>query len=194
MLPDQLFCNTGIHLYLVATNDKPISHKNRVMIIDARQQHEKEPTSLAVNATASPMPTAWIEHHYRDGWMKDYSDECVKFFRREDFAYHKVKVVFWQFDEHDKPATITEPYEKAFTAANLKKEQEFYDSDLTFRVHMKVGNTEKIETLTISPKDNTTKKIKALIDGSPELLAVEWTHRHYVRDDEYIPHGDIARS
>jgi type I restriction enzyme M protein len=25
------------------------------------------------------------------------------------------------------------------------------------------------------------------------VLAVEWTHRHYVKDDEYIPHGeDIA--
>ena len=47
-----------------------------------------------------------------------------------DFAYHKVSVVFWQFDEHDQPAIVTEPYEKAFTAANLKKEQDFYDSDL----------------------------------------------------------------
>ena len=67
----------------------------------------------------------------------------MKIFRREDFAYHKVSVVFWQFDEHDKPAIVTEPYEKAFTAANLKKEQEFYDSDLTFRVRLKVGKTEK---------------------------------------------------
>ena len=24
----------------------------------------------------------------------------------------------------------------------------------------------------------------------PEILAVEWTHRHYVQDDEYIPHGE----
>jgi type I restriction enzyme M protein len=27
----------------------------------------------------------------------------------------------------------------------------------------------------------------------PEVVAVEWTHRHYVQDDEYIPYGeDIA--
>jgi type I restriction enzyme M protein len=26
-------------------------------------------------------------------------------------------------------------------------------------------------------------------DG-PEVLAVDWTHRHYVKDDEYIPHGE----
>ena len=63
----------------------------------------------------------------------------MKIFQREDFAYHKVSVVFWQTDEHDKPAIITEPYEKAFTAANLKKEQEFYDSELIFRVRVKVG-------------------------------------------------------
>ena len=28
------------------------------------------------------------------------------------FSYHKVSVVFWQFDEHDQPAMVTEPYEK----------------------------------------------------------------------------------
>ena len=26
--------------------------------------------------------------------------------------------------------------------------------------------------------------------GRPEILSVEWTHRHYVQDDEYIPHGE----
>ena len=95
-----------------------------------------------------------------------------------------------QHDEHDQPATITEPYEKAFTAANLKKEQEFYDSDLTFRVRMKINKTEKAETLMIGPKDNAARKFKALMEGDPKILAVEWTHRHYVKDDEYIPHGE----
>jgi transcriptional regulator with XRE-family HTH domain len=28
----------------------------------------------------------------------------VKIFSRENFAYHKVSVVFWQFDKHDRPA------------------------------------------------------------------------------------------
>jgi type I restriction enzyme M protein len=114
----------------------------------------------------------------------------VKIFRREDFAYHKVNVVFWQFDEHDQRATITEPYEKAFTAANLKKEQEFYDSDLTFRVRLKDREGEKVETLLLTPKDNAAKKFKTLMEDKPEILAVEWTHRHYVKDDEYIPHGE----
>jgi type I restriction-modification system DNA methylase subunit len=27
-------------------------------------------------------------------------------------------------------------------------------------------------------------------EDKPEIVSVEWTHRHYVKDDEYIPHGD----
>jgi len=114
----------------------------------------------------------------------------VKVFRREDFAYHKVRVVFWQTDERDQPATVTEPYDKAFTAANLKKEQAFYDSDLTFRVRLKAGKTEKTETLTLGRKDNATNKFKVLMEDKPEIISVEWTHRHYVKDDEYIPYGE----
>jgi len=192
MLPDQLFYNTGIYTYIwLLRNDKPASHQGRVMLIDARQQYEKEPKSFGNKRNRiTDAHRAWIEERYRDGWKKGFADEQVKIFRREDFAYHKVSVVFWQFDEHDKPATVTEPYEKAFTAANLKKEQEFYNSELTFRVRLKVGKTEKTETLTLGPKDNAAKKFKALMEDKPEVLAVEWEHRHYVKDDEYIPHGE----
>jgi type I restriction enzyme M protein len=192
MLPDQLFYNTGIFTYIwLLRNDKPASHKGRVMLIDARQQYEKEPKSFGNKRNRiSDAHRAWIDERYRDGWKKGYADEQVKIFRNEDFAYHKVSVVFWQFDEHDKPATITEPYEKAFTAANLKKEQDFYDSELTFRVRVKVGKTEKTETLTLGPKDNAAKKFKALMEDKPEIISVEWTHRHYVKDDEYITHGE----
>jgi type I restriction enzyme M protein len=114
----------------------------------------------------------------------------VKIFSREDFAYHKVSVVFWQTDEKDKPAILTEPYERAFTGANLKKEQEFYDSDLTFRVEMKTAEGEKMETMLLTPKNDAVKKFKALMEDKPEIVSVEWTHRHYVQDDEYIPHGE----
>jgi len=192
MLPDQLFYNTGIFTYVwLLRNDKPASHQGRVMLIDARQQYEKEPKSFGNKRNRiTDAHRAWIEDRFRDGWKKGYADEHVKIFRREDFAYHKVSVVFWQFDEHDKPATVTEPYEKAFTAANLKKEQEFYGSDLTFRLRLKVGKTEKTEALTLSPKDNAAKKFKTLMDDKPEIVSVEWTHRHYVKDDEYIPRGE----
>jgi len=105
-----------------------------------------------------------------------------------------VSVVFWQFDENDQPAAITEPYEKAFTAPNLKKEQEFYDSELIFRIRLKNGKGEKVETLLLRPKDNAARKFKELMEDKPEILGVEWTHRQYVRDDEYIPHGEDSET
>ena len=106
MLPDQLFYNTGIFTYIwLLRNDKPASHNGRVMLIDARQQFEKEPKSFGNKRNRiTDAHRAWIEERYRDGWKKGYADEQVKIFRREDFAYHKVSVVFWQFDEHDQPA------------------------------------------------------------------------------------------
>jgi type I restriction enzyme M protein len=192
MLPDQLFYNTGIFTYIwLLRNEKPTSHKDRVMLIDARQQFEKEPKSFGNKRNRiTDAHRAWIEERYRDGWKKGYTDEYVKIFRREDFSYHKVNVVFWQFDENDKPASITEPYEKAFTAANLKKEQEFYESDLTFGIHVRSGKGEKVETLLLNPKDNAAKKFKALMENKSEIISVEWTRRNYVRDDEYIPYGE----
>ena len=167
MLPDQLFYNTGIFTYVwLLRNDKPASHHGRVMLIDARQQYEKEPKSFGNKRNRiTDAHRAWIEERYRDGWKKGYADEQVKIFRREDFAYHKVSVVFWQFDENDQPAIITEPYEKAFTAANLKKEQEFYDSELTFRVRVKVGKTEKTETLTLEPEGQRRQEVQGADGG-----------------------------
>ena len=114
----------------------------------------------------------------------------MKIFQREDFAYHKVSVVFWQTDEQDKSDIVTEPYEKTFTAGNVTKELEFYESELTFRVRVKAMDDEKTITLTLTPKDNAAKNFKVALGDRPEILSVEWTHRHYVQDDEYIPHGE----
>lgn len=33
-------------------------------------------------------------------------------------------------------------------------------------------------------------KFKALMEGAPPIVSIEWTHRHYVQDDEYIPYGE----
>jgi type I restriction enzyme M protein len=192
MLPDQLFYNTGIFTYIwLLRNEKPASHRGRVMLIDARKQFEKEPKAFASKRNRmTDAHRQWIEERYRDGWAKGYTDEQVKIFQREDFAYHKVSVVFWQTDEQDKPATLTEPYEKAFTAANIGKELEFHASELTFRVRVKAADGESNITLAITPKDNAAKKFKAAFGDRPEILSVEWTHRHYMQDDEYIPHGE----
>lgn len=201
MLPDQLFYNTGIFTYIwLLRNDKPASHKGRVMLIDARKQFEKEPKSFGNKRNRmTDAHRAWINERYRNGWQEGYTDEHVKIFDVKDFAYHKVKVVFWQYDEHDQPATITEPYGKTFSATNLKKEQEFYDSELTFRLRVRLpspnggeagGEGETVRTLTLTPEDNATKKFKALMADKLEVVPVEWTHRHYVKDDEYIPYGE----
>jgi type I restriction enzyme M protein len=192
MLPDQLFYNTGIFTYIwLLRNDKPASHKGRVMLIDARKQFEKEPKSFGNKRhRITDAHRAWIEERYTKGWAKGYADEQVKIFRREEFAYHKVSVVFWQTDEHDQPAIITEPYEKTFTAANVKKEQDFYESDLTFRVRVKATGKEKTIEFTVKVKDNAAKTFKEALVEVDEILSVEWTHRQYVQDDEYIPHGE----
>ncbi len=191
MLPDQLFYNTGIFSYLwLYRNDKPASHRGRVMLIDARKQFEKEPKAFANKRNRmTDAHRDWIKQCYFDGWGKNYSDENVKVFRREDFAYHKVSVVFWQTDENDKPAIVTEPYEKALTAANLAKEQKFYDSDLCFRVRLK-AEPKVINEFSLAPKTDPAKELKMILGDRPEILSVEWTHRHYVSDDEYIPHGE----
>jgi len=192
MLPDQLFYNTGIFTYIwLLRNDKPASHRGRVMLIDARQRFEKEPKSFGNKRNRiTDAHRTWIEERYFKGWGKGYADENVKIFPREHFAYHKVSVVFWQTDENDQPATVTEHYEKAFTAANLKKEQEFYQCDLTFRARVTANGKQKTVEFVLKPKDNAAKAFKEAIADADETLSVEWTHRHYVQDDEYIPHGE----
>ncbi len=42
---------------------------------------------------------------------------------------------------------------------------------------------------TLQPADNVAKVMTAAL-GAAEVISVEWTHRHYVKDDEYIPHGE----
>src|SRR6266850_6256546 len=195
MLPDQLFYNTGIFTYIwLLRNEKPATHRGRVMLIDARQRFEKEPKSFGNKRNRiTDTHRHWIEQRYRNGWAKSYADEHVKIFRREDFAYHKVKVVFWQTDEHDQPGIVTEPYDNSFTAASLAREQEFHDSEQTFSVRVKTNGGEKTVEFVLKPRDDPAKKLKAARGDRPEILSIEWTHRHYVQDDEYIPYGeDIA--
>ena len=67
---------------------------------------------------------------------------------------------------------------------------EFYDSELTFRIRIQSEDAEKVETLVLNPTDNVTKKFKYFMNDRPEIIAIEWTHRHYVKDDEYIPYGE----
>ena len=192
MLPDQLFYNTPILTYIwLLRNDKPASHRGRVMLIDARQQFEKEPKSFGNKRNRmTDAHRQWIESRYQQGWAAGFDDEHVKIFKEQDFAFHKVKVVFWQTDEHDQPAVITEAYEKAFTAANLAKEQAFHDSEISFSVRLKAAVGEKTVAFTLQAADSAAKLMKKALGDKPDIVVVEWTHRHYVADDEYIPHGE----
>lgn len=221
MLPDQLFYNTSISTYIwLLRSDKPKSHKGRVMLIDARGQFDKEPKSFGNKRNRiTDDHRKWILERYQAGWEPGYSDPHVKLFNTYDFAYHKVSVVFWQTDANDQPAIITEPYTKAFTAANIRKEQDFYESELTFRVKLSSSATGDRADLAFSlgPDDSFTKVYQDALDdafatvwqrlkaqhkdpkafkrAAKDFLAtleadVEWTHRHYVQDDEYIPHGE----
>jgi type I restriction enzyme M protein len=225
MLPDQMFYNTGIFTYVwLLRNQKPLSHRGRAMIIDARKQFEKEPKAFSNKRNRmTDAHRQWIEERYRDGWKTGFSDENVKIFqnnsKQKDFAYHRVSVVFWQTDENNQPAIITEAYEKTFSAANIAKEQVFYESDLEFKLRLtdKTSGCFAIVAFTLGPKDSFLKVYERLVrkafpsqieavtkklsDVSAKKKAVkrftealeaqvEWTHRHYVKDDEYIPYGE----
>lgn len=219
MLPDQLFYNTGIFTYVwLLTNNKPVLNKDKVMLIDARQQFDKEPKSFGYKRNRILKEhRQWVEERYRNGWTDGYKDENVKIFNTKDFAYHKVSVVFWQTDENDEPAYITEPYTKSFTTANIRKEQEFYESDLEFRIKLKSDTAEREIAFTLAPKGDFPKlleknvtevfadEIKSLTKGIKNAsdqnkaiksfirgleIEAEYTHRHYVSDNEYIQHGE----
>lgn len=221
MLPDQLFYNTGIFTYIwLLHNNKPKNHRGLVMLIDGRKQYEKEPKSFGNKRNRiTDIHRAWFVERYRKGWSNNAQYEDVKIFKTTDFAFHKVSVVFWQTDENDQPAIITEPYEKTFSSANIKKEQEFYESDLTFNITLREpekGRVAKV-SFTLRPKDSFAKVYEKLVedDFKKEIEAirsrhndikarnkavknffdslsteVEWTHRHYIKDDEYIPFGE----
>ncbi|BDX04625.1 type I restriction-modification system subunit M [Planctobacterium marinum] len=219
MLPDQLFYNTGIFTYVwLLTNNKPASHEDKVMLIDARKQFDKEPKSFGNKRNRIlESHRQWIEEQYRNGWNDDYQNDKVKIFKTKDFAYHKVSVVFWQTDENDKPAIVTESYDKAFTSANIKKEQDFYDSELSFEVTLNWQGNVRTVSFELQPDDSFTKIYDSKVKGAfsdkisgiskkfdtakernkaikefikaVDVIAVKYTHRHYIKDDEYIPYG-----
>ncbi|MDD2758721.1 MAG: N-6 DNA methylase, partial [Methylomonas sp.] len=218
MLPDQLFYNTGIYTYIwLLTNNKPDSHKQKVKIIDAREQYEKEPKSFGNKRNRmTDAQRQWVVEAYQNHWQTA-DNARIKLFKPQDFAYHKVSVVFWQTDEHDHPAYLREPYEKAFTPAVIKKEQAYYGSELTFYLQVSDGQQYKPLELVLQPTDvfdtvfrqalktlyaeelaEALHGLKAKDHAAGEkafinnlsFWQVEYRHRHYVQDNEYIPHGE----
>ena len=206
MLPNELFYNTGIYTYIwLLRNDRAALKRNgRIMIVDARQQCEKEPTSFgSKRKRIVERHRQWIEERYQKGWKRGFNDNDVRFFTKADFAFHKVEVVFWQTDEYDQPAIITEPFPVQFKAANVKSKQEFYDSEMILHIRVTSPKLKKVHEfdLKLGPKDSFIELYKAEIENrfgkemgkltSATLDALEtevtYTHRHYIKDDEYIP-------
>jgi type I restriction enzyme M protein len=205
MLPNELFYNTGIYTYIwLLRNDRDtIGRDGRIMLIDARKQFEKEPKSFGNKRNRIvESHRQWIKDRYQDGWKNGFKDEDIRFFTRHDFAFHKVEVVFWQTDENDEPAIITEPFPVQFKSTNVKAKQDFYDSEMTFHIKVKSPETKTHHefNITIRPEDKFLDAYKAevksrfgkemdkLTAASLDRLETEvsYTHRHYIKDDEYI--------
>ncbi|MEI8294526.1 MAG: class I SAM-dependent DNA methyltransferase [bacterium] len=206
MLPNELFYNTGIYTYIwLLRNDRAArKREGRIMILDARQQCEKEPKSFGNKRNRIvERHRQWIEQRYQQGWEKGFTDPDVRFFTKADFAFHKVEVVFWQTDDLDQPATITEPFPVQFKAANVKAKQEFFESEMTLHIRVTAPQSKTQHTfdLMIGPEDSFIELYKAEVrkrfgKEMPKLSAatldaleteVSYTHRHYIKDDEFIP-------
>ena len=78
---------------------------------------------------------------------------------------------------------------RAFSSLAAPKRSEG-GATVSFTARVKMAGQEKVLTLALTAKDNATRKFKAVFGDADEILSVEWTRRHYVADDEYIPHGE----
>jgi type I restriction enzyme M protein len=199
MLPDQMFYNTGIYTYIwLLSNNKPKSKKDSVLIINARQQFEKEPKSFGNKRNRiTDNHRYWIHQQFK-AWKET---EYTKQFHTKDFAYHKVEVVFWQEDENGKQMWITEPFDVQLNNGNAKKRADLY-GDMTFyitineniKLEIPYDGSKPLETLAAEAlkkqvkeiKDKTINELKAWF--KEQDVMADFYHRHYIVDNEYIPY------
>lgn len=197
MLPDQMFYNTGIYTYIwLLNNKKPVEKKNKVLIINARQQFEKEPKSFGNKRNRiTDTNRKWII----DTFSGYSTSENSKLFDTSEFAFHKVKVVFWQEDENGEPMYITEPFNNQLNNSNVKKDFEFYgelnfvitvagnEFELTYKEEKPFENiiAQKLKETIPELKDKFINDIKKWFKEAEKKA--EYTHRHYIQDNEYIP-------
>lgn len=209
MLPDQMFYNTGIYTYIwLLNNNKPAHKQNKVLIINARGQFEKEPKSFGNKRNRiTDTHRQWI-----DGQFNDWKDtEYTKVFDSTDFAFHKVEVVFWQEDENGEQMWITEPFDVQLNNGNANKRLELY-GDMTFyleiaspfkegeiiKLEVPIDGSKAFETLVAENlkkqvpqlKDKVAKDIKSWFKA--QETTATFHHRHFIVDNEYIPFDKTA--
>jgi type I restriction enzyme M protein len=209
MLPDQMFYNTGIYTYIWLLNSNKPSHKrNKVLIINAREQFEKEPKSFGNKRNRiTDSHRQWIDERFND-WKET---EYTKVFDSTDFAFHKVEVVFWQEDENGEQMWITEPFDVQLNNSNANKRLALY-GDMTFyleiaspfaedeiiNLEVPFDGSKAFETLVADKlkkqmpqlKDKAAKDIKAWFKA--QETTATFHHRHYIVDNEYIPFDKTA--
>lgn len=209
MLPNQMFYNTPIYTYIwIVNNNKPLNKRNKVLIINARDQFEKEPTSFGNKRNRITIDHRnWINKKFNE-WKET---EYTKVFDRTDFAYHKVEVVFWLEDENCKQMWITEPFDVQLNNGNANKRLELY-GDMTFFLEIKspfkegeiiklevpFDGSKAFETLVAEKlkkqvpqlKDKAAKDIKSWFKA--QETTAKFHHRHYIVDNEYIPFDKTA--
>ncbi|MEE9339736.1 MAG: class I SAM-dependent DNA methyltransferase [Methylococcaceae bacterium] len=210
MMPDQMFYNTPIYTYIwVLNNNKPAHKKDQVLIINAREQCEKEPKAFGNKRNRlSDAHRQWIQTKFST-WQ---ADESCKKFNTTDFAYHKVKIVYWQADEKEQPMWVREPLPSQLNNANIKKQLTFfgdftlyiniqspYKKEDVIQIELQIDGAKPFETLLVETlksrveelKDNTLNDIKKWVKAQEK--EAEFYHRHYLADTEYIPF-DVTQS
>ncbi len=197
MLPDQMFYNTGIYTYVwLLSNQKSKKKKDHVLVVNAREQYEKEPKSFGNKRNRiTPTHRTWINDQFKN-WEEN---ESCKIFHYSDFAFHKVKVTFWQEDENGEQMWIEEEFTTKLNNANVKKAFELY-GDFTMKVsvghsiiELNFDGEKPFETVlaTIVKKQIKSQESKAVNDIKKWLklqpISAKYNHRHYIVDNEYIP-------
>jgi len=205
MLPDQMFYNTGIYTYIwILSNNKATHKEEKVLIINARDQFEKEPKSFGNKRNRiTNAHRQWIHQQFHTWKNSSHS----KTFATKDFAFHKVKIIFWQEDENNQPMWVNEVFETQLSNTNVKKKFNFYgDFTLTLSIKspFKEGGSisqklhidgakpfetllaEKLKTTITELKDEKINDIKKWFKAQSKKA--EYHHRHYISDTEYIPY------
>ncbi|MEX0610388.1 MAG: N-6 DNA methylase [Balneolaceae bacterium] len=201
MLPDQMFYNTGIYTYIwILNNNKPEHKKDHALIINARDQFEKEPKSFGNKRNRiSDEHRTWIDQQF-EAWEEN---EHCKIFHRTDFAFHKVHVVFWQEDEHGKQEWIEEEFGVKLNSQNVTKKFDLY-GDFKLSITLKKDGKQHDFEIHYTGKEKFDPIFRKLLKETfPELKGEKasvlkafadnfitealYYHRNYIVDTEYIP-------